>query len=325
MNILIVGGAGYVGSHTCKQLFKEGYTPIVYDNLSRGSAELVKWGVLEIGDLSDERRLSEVIAKYNPVAVMHFAAYAYVAESMQCPSKYYGNNVVGSYTLFELLRKNGILNVIFSSSCATYGIAQESRITEEHRQLPINPYGRSKLMVEQLLQDFDDAYGMKSITLRYFNAGGADPDLDIGEIHNPEPHVIPSLIRAALDAQAQFTVNGTDFETKDGTCVRDYVHVSDLARAHTLALKHLIANQSSDIFNLGNGEGFSVAELIETVQEITGKSIKIRYGERRHGDPGILVCDPTKAQKELLWTTSISDIKTVVNTAYQWHLKRHIN
>lgn len=320
MNILVTGGAGYVGSHTCKALYQSGFTPIVYDNLSRGNAWAVKWGPLEIGDVRDHKELRRVLTKYNPQAVLHFAAYAYVAESNIDPMVYYQNNVVGTVTLVETMLANGINKLVFSSSCATYGISQQL-ITENHAQNPINPYGRTKLIVEQLLGDYDKAYNLSSISLRYFNAAGADKEGQLGESHSPETHVIPLLIDAALRGDSVFTIHGEDYDTPDGTCVRDFVHVSDLADAHVLALEHLLNGCSTTAYNLGNSEGFSIRQLVSQIETLTGKSISTAVGPRRPGDPAILVGSAKKAMNELKWRPLNSDIRNILSSALDWQLK----
>lgn len=298
MNILVTGGAGYIGSHACKALAKAGHTPITYDNLVYGHRWAVKWGPLEEGDIADRDRLSEVIAKYQPVAVMHFAAYAYVGESVQDPGKYYRNNVAGTLTLLEVMRDLGIDKFIFSSTCATYGIPESVPIREDHPQRPINPYGASKLMIERMLQDFDVAHGLRSISLRYFNAAGADPDGEIGEAHDPETHLIPLVLDAAAGKRTAITVFGDDYETPDGTCIRDYIHVADLADAHVLALKALEDGAKTTAYNLGNGHGFSVKEVIETAERVAGKTVPVEIGQRRPGDPAKLVGDSTRIRSE---------------------------
>ena len=268
-NILVTGGAGCIGSHTCKMLAKAGYTPITYDNLVYGHRWAVKWGPLEVGDIADYDRLNEVIRTYQPEAVIHFAAYAYVGESVEEPAKYYRNNVAGTLTLLEAMRDNEIKMIVFSSSCAIYGVPLEIPIKENHRQEPINPYGTSKLTVERMLRDFDKAYGICFFSLRYFNAAGDDPDGEIGESHDPETHLIPLVLETAIGKRSQISVYGDDYETSDGSCVRDYIHVTDLSEAHVLALKYLRSNANSEIVNLGTGTGYSVKEVIKTAELIT--------------------------------------------------------
>jgi UDP-arabinose 4-epimerase len=321
MNILVTGGAGYIGSHACKALAKAGYTPIAFDNLVYGHKWAVKWGPLEIGDIADRKRLDAVIEQYQPEAVMHFAAYAYVGESVENPGKYYRNNVSGTLTLIEAMRDHGIDKLIFSSTCATYGIPEQVPITEDHPQKPINPYGMSKLMIEQILQDFDHAHGLRSISLRYFNAAGADPDGEIGESHDPETHLIPLVLDAAAGIRPVITVFGDDYDTPDGTCIRDYIHVSDLADAHLLALQALESGAGTIAYNLGNGIGFSVREVIQAVERVTRRAVPFEIGPRREGDPSHLVGDAGLAQRELGWRPFQYDLERIVSTASNFQLK----
>lgn len=319
MNILVTGGAGYIGSHACKALSEAGYTPIVYDSLVYGHSWAVRWGPLEIGDIADRIRLDAVIERYKPMAVLHFAAFAYVGESVQDPGKYYRNNVVGSLTLLEAMRDHRINKFIFSSSCASYGIPKAVPISENHPQNPINPYGMSKLMVEKMLQDFDVAYGLRSISLRYFNAAGADEYGEIGELHTPETHLIPLVLDAAAGKRPIITIYGDDYETPDGTCVRDYIHVTDLAEAHVLALKALLVGAKTSQYNLGNGRGFSVREIVETAEKVTGRAIPFEIGARREGDPAHLVGDATMAKKVLNWSPRYTDLTQIIESAWAWH------
>lgn len=318
-SVLVTGGAGYVGSHACKVLAHAGYTPICYDNLERGHACAVKWGPLEKGNILDRKRLDEVLQKYKPEAVMHFAAYAYVDESVAAPEKYYRNNVAGTLGLLEAMHDHGINKIIFSSSCATYGIPQQVPITEAHPQDPINPYGASKLVIERMLKDFDTAYGIRSISLRYFNAAGADPDGEIGEDHDPETHLIPLALLTAAGKQSCLHVYGSDYDTPDGTCIRDYIHVTDLADAHVLALKALEAGSGTTAYNLGNGNGFSVIEVIECAKKIAGKPIPVKIVERRAGDPPILVANSETIKTDLAWLPKYTDIGVIIQTAWNWH------
>jgi UDP-arabinose 4-epimerase len=320
-NILVTGGAGYIGSHACKALAAVGYTPVCYDNLVYGHEWAVQWGPLVKGDLADRERLDQVIKQYRPLAVMHFAAYCYVGESVENPGKYYRNNVAGTLTLLEAMRDHGIERIIFSSSCATYGKPEKIPIPEDHWLNPINPYGRSKRMIEEMLGDFNKAHRIRSISLRYFNAAGADPGGEIGEDHNPETHLIPLVLEAALGRNPDITVFGSDYDTSDGTCVRDYIHVTDLADAHVLALRALETNDRSTFFNLGNGKGFSVNEVIKTCSEVTGREIPTKAGPRRPGDPPILVANADKARKELGWSPHYPDLAFIVETAWKWALK----
>jgi UDP-arabinose 4-epimerase len=315
----VTGGAGYIGSHACKALARAGYLPITYDNLVYGHEWAVKWGPLEKGDILDRARLDEVIAAYSPKAIMHFAAFAYVGESVTDPGKYYRNNTTGALTLLEAARDHGVSQFVFSSTCATYGIPVRTPITEDVPQNPINAYGASKLMVERMLSDFDRAHGLKSIALRYFNAAGADLDNEIGEDHTPETHLIPLVLDAASGRRDHITIFGTDYETPDGTCIRDYIHVSDLAVAHLKALHALEAGAPSKAYNLGVGRGFSVTEVIAEGQRITGRPVPVVRGDRRPGDPATLVSDAAKAYEELSWTPKITDLGEILRTAWAWH------
>ena len=287
-SVLVTGGAGYIGSHACKALARAGYLPIVYDNLSYGHEWAVKWGPFQRGDILDRTRLDEVLAKYRPDAVMHFAAFAYVGESVTDPGKYYRNNVAGSLALLEAMRDFGIPRIVFSSSCATYGLPDRFPISEDAPQRPINPYGASKLMVERMLADFESAHGLVWTALRYFNAAGADADCEIGEEHDPETHLIPLVLDAASGRRPHVTIFGTDYDTPDGTCIRDYIHVTDLAEAHVLALQASEGGTSA-AYNLGNGRGFSVREVINSVERVTGLNVPIHIGRapcRRSADAG---------------------------------------
>jgi len=321
-SVLVTGGAGYIGSHACKALAQAGYTPVTYDNLVTGYAGAVLWGPLEEGDIADRVRLDNVIRRHRPGAVMHFAAYAYVGESMQDPAKYFRNNVAGSLTLLEAARDNGIDKFIFSSTCATYGAPEGASIREDHPQRPINPYGATKLMVERMLQEFDRAYGMRSISLRYFNAAGADPECDIGEAHNPETHLIPLILDAAIGARPIIEVFGDDYNTPDGTCIRDFIHVCDLADAHLLAMNALDDGAATMAYNLGNGRGFSVREVIEAVEAVTGLAVPFNIVPRRPGDPDRLVGDATRARAELGWSPKFINLTEILETAWRWHAKQ---
>ncbi|MCF6290563.1 MAG: UDP-glucose 4-epimerase GalE [Desulfobacterales bacterium] len=317
--VLVTGGAGYIGSHTCKALARAGYLPVSYDNLVHGHEWAVKWGPLEVGDIGDRGRLDAVLEKYHPRAVLHFAAYAYVGESMDNPGKYYRNNVASTLSLLEAMRDHGVKEMIFSSSCATYGMPLEIPIPETHPRQPINPYGASKLMVERMLADFHQAHGLCSVSLRYFNAAGADPDGEIGEDHDPETHLIPLVLDAAAGRQEAITVFGNDYDTPDRTCIRDYIHVTDLADAHVLALRHLKNNPVCDAFNLGNGQGFSVTEVIEAARRVTGRDIPVAIGPRRPGDPPRLVGDAARARKELGWQPNRAGLEQITGDAWKWH------
>ena len=319
MNILVTGGAGYIGSHACKALAKAGYTPITYDNLVYGHRWAVKWGPLEEGDIADRDRLNKVIAKYQPAAVMHFAAYAYVGESVQDPGKYYRNNVAGTLTLLEAMRDYGIDKFVFSSTCATYGIPEAIPISEDHPQRPVNPYGASKLMIERMLQDFDLAHGLRSISLRYFNAAGADPEGEIGEAHDPETHLIPLVLDVAAGKRTAITVYGDDYNTPDGTCIRDYIHVSDLANAHVLALRSLDGGAKTTAYNLANGKGFSVKDVISTVEIVTGNKVPVVKSSRRVGDPAILIGNAEKIILDLGWRIKYKNLDESICHALRWN------
>ncbi|MGJ0396979.1 MAG: UDP-glucose 4-epimerase GalE [Methylocystis sp.] len=316
--VLVTGGAGYIGSHACKALARAGYLPVAYDNLVHGHEWAVKWGPLERGDIADRARLDAVIRAHRPRAILHFAAYAYVGESMSDPGKYYRNNVAGSLTLIEAARDAGIDRFVFSSSCATYGRPVELPLREDAPQRPINPYGASKLMVERMLADIGTAHGMRSIALRYFNAAGADPDNEIGEAHAPETHIIPLALDAASGHGPAVTVFGTDYDTDDGTCIRDYVHVSDLADAHVKALRAIEAGSPSTAFNLGVGHGFSVRQVIDSAARVTGREIPVRWAARRPGDPSALIANASAARQALGWRPHFTDIDDIVQTAWNW-------
>ena len=320
--ILVTGGAGYIGSHACKALAKAGYSPVTYDSLVYGHEWAVKWGPFERGDLLDRARLDEVIAKHKPAAVVHFAAFAYVGESVTDPAKYYRNNVAGSLTLLEAARDHGIDKLVFSSTCATYGMPDKLPIVEQTPQRPINPYGFSKLVVERMLRDFGTAHDLKSIALRYFNASGCDPDCEIGEDHDPETHLIPLALYAAAGTRPSITIFGTDYDTPDGTCIRDYIHVSDLADAHVKAVQALIGGARSDVFNLGNGKGFSVKDVIDTVERVTGRTVPVVLGARRAGDPASLISDATMAREGLGWRAQITSLDRIVGDAWTWYRPR---
>lgn len=323
--VLVTGGAGYIGSHACKALREAGYLPIAYDNLVYGHDWAVQWGPLEYGDILDRTRLDEVMAKYRPQAAMHFAAFAYVGESVTEPGKYYRNNVYGSLTLLEAMRDAGIHTLVFSSTCATYGVPDQIPIPETQAQNPINPYGMTKLMVEHMLRDFQAAHGINWTALRYFNAAGADPDNRIGEAHDPETHLIPLVLDAASGRRDNITVFGTDYDTRDGTCIRDYIHVSDLADAHVLALQALERGGPSTAYNLGNGLGFTVKEVIDAAKRVTRCDVPTVMSGRRPGDPDALVGDSARARSELGWTPRLFEIDQIVRTAWAWHQRVHSN
>jgi len=318
-NVLVTGGAGYIGSHACKALAEAGYTPVAYDNLIYGHTWAVKWGPFEEGDILDRQRISDVIEKYRPEAVMHFAAFAYVGESVENPGKYYRNNVAGSLTILEAMRDHGIRNMVFSSTCAVYGNPETIPIPEDHPLKPINPYGVSKMTVERMLDDFSNAHDMRYVSLRYFNAAGADPDAEIGEAHDPETHLIPLVLDAATGRSKNVKIFGSDYDTPDGTCIRDYVHVSDLAGAHVLGLEYLRAGGMNDFFNLGNGNGFSVDEVIAAAAKITGCEIMAIRSPRRPGDPAVLVGSSDKIGDTLNWQPEYTGLDDILKTAWNWH------
>lgn len=319
--ILVCGGAGYIGSHINKQLNKEGYETVVFDNLVYGHKEAVKWGTFVKGDLSNIDDIEAVFNKYQIEAVFHFAAYAYVGESVNEPEKYYYNNVVNTLNLLNVMKNHGCNRIVFSSTCATYGELAKVPITEDIPQNPINPYGATKLMVERIFKDYNKAYGLNFVVLRYFNAAGADPDCELGESHNPETHIIPLVLDAASGQREDIKVFGTDYDTPDGSCVRDYIHVIDLATAHLLALHYLENGKPSDFFNLGNEKGTSVLEVVDSVKRVTGKNFKVTIAPRRSGDPAILVGSSEKAKKILGWKPEYSDIDTIIAHAWEWHEK----
>jgi len=321
MAILVCGGAGYIGSHVNKELNLCGYETVVFDNLVYGHPEAVKWGKLYRGDLANIGDIERVFCENRIDAVLHFAAYAYVGESVDEPEKYYYNNVTNTLNLLSVMRKHGCKRIVFSSTCATYGEPEKTPITEDMPQNPINPYGATKLMVERIFKDYHKAYDLEFAVLRYFNAAGADPDGEIGESHTPETHIIPLILDAAAGKREDIKVFGTDYPTADGSCVRDYIHVKDLATAHVLALKNLEAGGESDFFNLGNTKGTSVLEVIESVKRVTGRDFKVTFSERRAGDPAILVGSSEKIRSVLGWQPQYGDIDTIVSHAWTWHQK----
>lgn len=319
MAILVCGGAGYIGSHINKQLNREGYETVIFDNLTYGHREAVKWGNFVQGDLSNMDEIRSVFKTYKVDAVFHFAAYAYVGESVEKPERYYYNNVVNTLHLLKVMREYGCNKIIFSSTCATYGEPQRVPITEDMPQNPINPYGMTKLTVERIFQDYARAYDLKYVVLRYFNAAGADPDGEIGESHNPETHLIPLVLEAASGKLSEVKVFGIDYNTPDGSCIRDYIHVTDLASAHLLALHYLEKGGESDSFNLGNAVGTSVLEVVEAVKRVTGRDFRVTLANRRAGDPAKLVGSSDKARKILGWKPIFGDIDTIVEHAWRWH------
>ncbi|MBF0333095.1 MAG: UDP-glucose 4-epimerase GalE [Alphaproteobacteria bacterium] len=321
-SVLVVGGAGYVGGQTCKALASAGFAPVVYDDLSNGHDWAVRWGPFERGDLRDEARLVAVIERHRPVAVVHFAALIEAGISVVDPARFYDINVAGTLALLNAMRRTGLARLVFSSTAAVYGAPRELPIPESHPLAPVNPYGRTKLAVEWMLGDFARAYGIGWVALRYFNAAGADPDGEIGEAHDPETHLIPLALDAAAGRRPEIAVFGSDYPTPDGTCVRDYVHVADLASAHLLALAHLDRGGASGAYNLGNGAGFSVAQVIEAAGRVVGRPVPTRMAPRRVGDPPRLVSDSSRARAELGWRPARPDLDVMIADAWRWHRKR---
>jgi UDP-arabinose 4-epimerase len=317
--VLVTGGAGYIGSHACKMLARAGHHPVAFDNLSRGHREAVRWGPLVEGDLADRERLVAAIREHRASAVMHFAAFAYVGESVADPALYYRNNLSGTLSLLEAMRETSLDKIVFSSTCATYGMPEVVPIRETAPQLPVNPYGETKLAVERALRWYQQAYGLRSMSLRYFNAAGADPQGEIGELHEPETHLIPLILHAALGRRAHVDIYGTDYPTPDGTAIRDYIHVEDLAEAHLRALELLFAGGESAALNLGTGSGHSVREVIAAAEAISGRPIARREIARRPGDAPVLVADPGLAAHQLGWRARCSDLETIIDTAFAWH------
>jgi UDP-arabinose 4-epimerase len=317
-NILVTGGAGYIGSHTAKALATRGFTPVVYDNLVHGHRWAVQWGPFIEGDIRDRARLIDALRNYDICAVLHFAAFAYVGESMKSPGPYFDTNVSGSLSLLDAVQETDVRHVVFSSSCAIYGIPDRMPIGEDTPQAPINPYGETKLMVERAMRWYGAAHGITWVALRYFNAAGADPEGQLGELHLPETHLIPLVLQAALTA-TPFDVFGNDYPTRDRTCMRDYIHVSDLADAHVLALEYLLNDGPSVALNLGTGRGYTIREVIEAVQAITGREIPHRMASRRPGDPAILIADPARAERVLNWRPQQSALENIVSSAWIWH------
>jgi UDP-arabinose 4-epimerase len=317
-SILVTGGAGYIGSHTCKALKLAGFNPVTYDNLTRGNPEAVQWGALEVGELADSTRLREVFAQYQPAAVVHFAALAYVDESNKNPALYYQNNVGGTAALLDAMRACGVGKIVFSSSCTVYGTPTLVPVSEEMPYAPISPYGATKMICERMLKECASAFPLSFIALRYFNAAGADPDGEIGECHVPETHAIPLLLDAATGESKGFTIYGDDYPTADGTCVRDYIHVTDLADAHVKAVRALLNGADSTVFNLGTGRGWSVHELVDTVRKVTGCDFPVRVGARRPGDPPALIAAASRARDKLDWRPRYGDLSVQVEHAWSW-------
>ncbi len=320
-NILVTGGAGYIGSHACKALMKAGYTPIAYDSLVYGHRDAVRWGPLVEGDLADRRLLADTLARFEVAAVLHFAAFAYVGESMAKPQLYFQNNVVNTLTLLDVMLAAQLRHIVFSSSCTIYGTPARLPITEDMPQLPVSPYGESKLICERAIRWYGEAYGMTYAALRYFNAAGADPDGEIGEEHEPETHLVPLVLATALGRRTVLDVYGTDYETPDGTAVRDYIHVQDLAEAHVAALNRLLAGGTSLALNLGTGIGHSVREVIAAAERVTGRRIARREIQRRPGDPPVLVADVGRAREALGWRARMSDLDSILGSAWTWHAR----
>ena len=322
-NVLVTGGAGYIGSHACKALKAAGLTPVTYDNLSTGWQDAVKFGPFEQGDLSDRSRLDQVFAKWQPVAVMHFAALSQVGEAMAKPGVYWRNNVEGSLTLIEATVAAGCMDFVFSSTCATYGEHDNIVLDETTPQEPLNAYGASKRAVEDILRDFEAAFGLRHVIFRYFNVAGADPEGEVGEHHRPETHLIPVMLEAIDGKRAGLTIHGTDYDTPDGTCVRDYVHVCDLVDAHVLGLKWLQDGNQCRVFNLGTGQGFSVREVIDAAAHVTNREVPCSKGPRRAGDATKLVSGSTRAGRDLGWTAARSTMPQMIADAWRWHKNGH--
>lgn len=322
-SVLVTGGAGYIGSHACKALAAAGYEPVTFDNLSYGHRHAVQWGPLEVGDLQDRARLDAVLETYKPVAVIHFAAFALVGESVSNPGMYYANNVGGTLNLLDAMAAADIDKIVFSSTCATYGIPNRVPIDETTAQNPVNPYGRTKLVVEGMLREFETAHGLRHVALRYFNACGADRAGEIGEEHEPETHLIPRILMGLSDTGPALTVFGQDYPTPDGTCVRDYIHVEDLATAHVRALDYLVKDGASVQLNLGTGEGYSVMQIIDAVERVTGLKVPYSVGPRRPGDPPALVARTDKAKSVIGFTPEVSDLDTIISSA--WNFMQSVN
>jgi UDP-glucose 4-epimerase len=318
MSVLVVGGAGYIGSHMVKQLARSGTEVITLDNLSCGYRDAIRYGEFVEGNLGDPAVLDYIFSNHSVDAVMHFAAFIEVGESVREPAMYYQNNVMNTMVLLDSMLRHDITHFIFSSTAAIFGEPEYTPIDEKHSTKPINPYGRSKLMVEQILEDYDHAYGLKSTCLRYFNAAGADPEGELGERHDPESHLIPLILQAASGRREDIKIFGGDYPTEDGTCVRDYIHINDLCEAHSLALKHMQSTGNSARYNLGNGRGFSVKQVIDTTRKVTGRDFRVTKDKRRPGDPAVLVADSSLAKKQLGWQPRHTDLESIIATAWQW-------
>ena len=323
MNILVTGGAGYIGSHTALKLKEAGHFTLVYDNLSKGYKNLVFSDEFVEGDIHNKDLLKSVFKKYQFDAVLHFAAFIEAGESMEKPSKYFNNNSAGTLCLLDAMNESGINNFIFSSTAALYGYPDKIPIIEDSLLCPVNPYGESKLLIEKILKWYSEIYGLKYISLRYFNAAGADRELRTGELHQPETHLIPLSVKTAFEERESLNIYGTDYNTDDGTCIRDYIHVEDLANAHLLALDYLIKEKKSDIFNLGCEKGYSVRRVVDVVKQVTGKEFKVIEAERRPGDPEILIASSEKIKKILQWQPEFDDLKKIVQTAVEFYKKQN--
>ncbi len=319
MKVVVTGGAGYIGSHTCKELAQADIEVITFDNLSTGHESFVKWGPFEQGELADKSRLLQVFNKYKPDGVIHFAAFAYVGESVRDPGGYFRNNVLGTLNLLEAMRDSEVKNIVVSSTCAVYGIPKELPISEEAPHNPISPYGATKMFMERMLPDFEVAHGIKWAALRYFNACGADPEGEVGESHDPETHLIPRVLMAIKGDIPHLEVFGDDYPTPDGTCQRDYIHVKDLASAHVAALTYLAQGNNSEAFNLGTGKAYSIKEILDAAEKVTGKTVPYKLCPRRPGDPPMLVASAEKAKRLLSWQPKYSALETILDTAWNWH------
>ncbi len=322
-NVLVTGGAGYIGSHACKALRANGYTPVTYDNLSTGWRDAVKFGPFIKGDLADRENLDRVFSEYKPQAVLHFAALSQVGESFDKPGLYWRNNVVGSLTLIEAAVAAGCLDFVFSSTCATYGDQDNVMLDENSAQNPTNSYGSSKRAIEEILRDFRQSAGLRTVIFRYFNVAGADPETEVGEFHQPETHLIPVVLDVIRGRRPELVINGTDYDTPDGTCIRDYVHVMDLVEAHILGLKWLENGKPSRVFNLGTGHGFSVREVVDQCAIVTNRPVPFREGPRRAGDCSVLVSGSERAKTELGWAPRRSTLPEMISDAWKWHLDGH--
>ena len=319
MNILVTGGAGYIGSHVLKALLKEGHQVVTFDNLQKGHKKAVTGGKFVKGDLADKELLNQVMEKNQIEGVIHLAADSLVGESMENPGKYYRNNFANGINLLEAMVKNGVKNIVFSSTAAVYGEPDQIPIKEDNQTEPTSTYGESKLFFEKALKRYDDIYDLKYVSLRYFNAAGADPEGEIGEAHDPETHLIPIVLQTALGIRDKIYIFGDDYPTRDGSCIRDYIHVNDLAAAHVLAVEALADGKESSIYNLGNGEGYSVKEVINTVKEVTGRDFEVKVSERRAGDPAVLIASSDKIQQELNWQPQYPELEKIISTAWKWH------